>query len=55
MEDAKEVVCVDFNTHFFFSTFSWADIIYPNLTGMLLAMTTTRMVLYVTTVVIANY
>lgn len=42
MEDAKEVVCVDFNTNFFFlNTFSWADIVYPNLTGMLLAMTTT--------------
>ena len=55
MEDAKEVVCVDFKTNIFFNTFSWADIIYPHLTGMLLAMTTTWMVLYITTVVIANY
>lgn len=51
----KLYVLILTQTFFFLNTFSWADIVYPNLTGMLLAMNTTRMVLYITTVVIANY
>ena len=53
MEDAKEVVCVDFNTNMFFLHIFWADI-YPSY-RYVVSHEHNKNDRYRTTVVIANY